>query len=96
MIHTTLAASPRRTRVLAAKAIVLGAVTFAVGLAGAAVAVPLGERLARANGVYLFPVTPSAELRVEFGHRGPARRRPRSWRWASAPCSGAALGRSPP
>ena len=67
LIHTTLAASPRRSRVLVAKAIVLGAVTFAAGLAGAVVAVPLGERLARANGVYLFPVTPSAELRVELG-----------------------------
>ncbi len=67
MIRVTLAASPRRGRVLAAKAIVLGAVTFAAGLAGAVVAVPLGERLARANGVYLFPVTSSAQLRVEIG-----------------------------
>jgi hypothetical protein len=67
LIYVTLAASPRRGRVLAAKAIVLGAVTFAAGLAGAVVAVPLGERLARANGVYLFPVTSSAQLRVEFG-----------------------------
>ena len=52
---------------LAAKAIVLGAVTFAAGLAGSVVAVPLGERLARANGVYLFPVTSSGLLRVEAG-----------------------------
>ena len=52
---------------LAAKAIVLGVVTFVAGLAGAVVAVPLGERLARANGVYLFPVTSSSLLRVEFG-----------------------------
>ena len=34
LIRTTLAASPRRGRVLAAKAIVIGAVTFAAGLAG--------------------------------------------------------------
>jgi hypothetical protein len=67
LIYVTLAASPRRIRVLAAKAIVLGVVTFAAGLAGAAVAVPLGERLARANGVYLFPVTSSAQLRVGLG-----------------------------
>jgi ABC-type transport system involved in multi-copper enzyme maturation permease subunit len=67
LIYVTLAASPRRSRVLAAKAIVLGVVTFAAGLAGAVVAVPLGERLARANGVYLFPVTSSSLLRVEFG-----------------------------
>ena len=67
MIRVTLAASPRRCRVLAAKAIVLGVVTFAAGLAGTAVAVPVGERLARANGVYLFPVTSSTLLRVEAG-----------------------------
>jgi ABC-type transport system involved in multi-copper enzyme maturation permease subunit len=67
LIYVTLAASPRRGRVLAAKAIVLAAVTFVAGLAGAVVAVPLGERLARANGVYLFPVTSSALLRVELG-----------------------------
>jgi ABC-2 family transporter protein len=67
LICVTLAASPRRSRVLAAKAIVLGVVTFVAGLAGAVVAVPFGERLARANGVYLFPVTSSTELRVELG-----------------------------
>ena len=67
MIRVTLAASPRRVRVLSAKAIVLGAVTFAAGLAGAVVAVPLGERLARAHGVYLFPVTFATQLRVEAG-----------------------------
>jgi hypothetical protein len=37
LIRVTLAASPRRGRVLAAKAVVLGAVTFAAGVAGAAV-----------------------------------------------------------
>jgi ABC-type transport system involved in multi-copper enzyme maturation permease subunit len=67
MIHTTVAASPRRGRVLAAKAIVLGAVTFVTGLAGTVLAVPLGERLARASGVYLFPMTPVTQLRVEVG-----------------------------
>ena len=34
LIRTTFAASPRRGRVLAAKAIVIGAVTFAAGLVG--------------------------------------------------------------
>ena len=67
MIRVTLAASPRRGRVLAAKAIVLGASTFTAGLAGAAVAIPLGERLARAHGVYLFPMTFATQLRVESG-----------------------------
>ncbi|MFI0451787.1 ABC transporter permease subunit [Actinomadura sp. 6N118] len=67
MIHLTLAASPRRSRVLVAKAIVLWTVTFVAGLVGAISAAPLGERLARANGVYIFPVTPSTELRVALG-----------------------------
>ncbi|GAA2446455.1 hypothetical protein GCM10010191_74370 [Actinomadura vinacea] len=67
MIHLTLAASPRRSRVLVAKAIVLWAVTFVAGLAGAILATPLGERLARGNGVYIFPVSSSTELRVALG-----------------------------
>jgi len=44
MIRTTLAASPRRGRVLAAKAIVIGTVTLAAGLAGAAVAFVFAQR----------------------------------------------------
>lgn len=67
LIRVTVAATPRRGQVLAAKAVVLGVVTFVAGLLGAAVAVPLGERLARANGVYLFPVSPWTQLRVELG-----------------------------
>ncbi|GAA2713069.1 hypothetical protein Apa02nite_091640 [Actinoplanes palleronii] len=67
LIHVTLAASPRRGRVLLAKAIVLGAVAFVAGLVGAVLAVPLGARLARANGVFIFPVTPWTEMRVALG-----------------------------
>jgi ABC-type transport system involved in multi-copper enzyme maturation permease subunit len=67
MIRTTLAATPRRGRVLAAKAIVIGLVTFVTGLAAAAVAVPLGEGILRANGNYIFPVTALTELRVVVG-----------------------------
>ncbi len=67
LIRTTLAASPRRGRVLAAKAIVLGSVTFVTGLAAAAVAVPLVERLERDKGLYVFPVTSLTELRVIAG-----------------------------
>ena len=67
MIRTTLAASPRRGRVLAAKAIVAGAVTFAGGLAAVAIAVPLGSRLAHANGRYILPVTSLTEVRVIVG-----------------------------
>ena len=50
MIRTTLAASPRRGRVLAAKAIVIGSVTFVAGLTGAAVAFPFAERKLNALG----------------------------------------------
>jgi hypothetical protein len=67
LIHVTLTASPRRSRVLVAKAIVLGTVTFTAGLAGAAIAIPLGQHLARANGVYLFPITSSTHLRIVLG-----------------------------
>jgi ABC-type transport system involved in multi-copper enzyme maturation permease subunit len=67
LIRATLAASPRRGRVLAAKAIVIGSVTFVTGLAAAAVAVPLVERLERDKGFYVFPVTPLTELRVVAG-----------------------------
>ncbi len=67
MIRTTLAASPRRGRVLAAKAIVIGLATFVTGLAGAAVAVPVGEWMLRANGNYIYPVTSLTGLRVVIG-----------------------------
>ena len=64
LIRITLAANPHRGRLLAAKAVVLGLVTFAAALIGAAIAVPLGERLARSHDVYVFPMTTSTELRV--------------------------------
>ncbi|HEY3506446.1 MAG TPA: ABC transporter permease subunit [Actinocatenispora sp.] len=55
LIRTTLAATPRRGRVLAAKAIVLGGVGFVIGALAAAVAVPVGDRILAGNGVYVFP-----------------------------------------
>lgn len=67
LIRATLAASPRRGRVLAAKAIVIGAVTFVTGLAAAAVAVVLGEHVLRANHNYIYPVSTLTELRVIVG-----------------------------
>ena len=78
LIRTTLAASPRRGRVLAAKAIVIGAVTFVAGLAAAAVAV-LARRasLRTANGSYVLPGAALTEVRRDRRHRGAARRRRR-------------------
>jgi ABC-type transport system involved in multi-copper enzyme maturation permease subunit len=67
LIRTTFAASPRRGRVLAAKAIVIGSVTFAATLVAAAVAVPLSSRLLRDNGNYLYPVNTLTEVRLVAG-----------------------------
>jgi len=67
LIRTTFAASPRRGQVLAAKAIVIGSVTFAAALAAAVVAFPLSSHLLRGNGNYLYPVTPLTETRLVAG-----------------------------
>ncbi len=67
LIRVTLAASPRRGRVLAAKAIVIGSVTFVAGLAAAAAAVIFGARLASARGSYVYPVPWPTELRIVVG-----------------------------
>ena len=70
LIRSSFAASPRRGRVLAAKALVLGAAAFAVGLIAAAIALPLGDRLLRTTGNYLYPVSVLTEARVIAGNRG--------------------------
>jgi ABC-type transport system involved in multi-copper enzyme maturation permease subunit len=67
LIRTTFAATPRRGRVLAAKAIVLGAVTFLAALIAAAITVPLGEHLLHANGNPIPPVTAFTWLQVVAG-----------------------------
>jgi hypothetical protein len=67
LIWVTFTATPGRVRVLAAKAIVIGSVTFVAGIAGAAAAIPLGERLLRANGNYVMPVSTLTEIRLVTG-----------------------------
>jgi ABC-type transport system involved in multi-copper enzyme maturation permease subunit len=62
LIRTTLAASPGRGRVLAAKAIVIGAAAFATGLAAAAITVISATEMAHASGYPLWPQPWSAEL----------------------------------
>ena len=52
LIATSLAASPRRGRLLAAKAVVIGLVVFVAGSAGVAVAVIAGAQVSRSNGIY--------------------------------------------
>ena len=67
LIRVTFAATPRRGRVLAAKAVVIAAVTFVAGLVSAAVVVTLGQRMLRSRGVYVWPVTALTEVRVIVG-----------------------------
>ena len=67
LIRVTLAASPRRSRVLAAKAIVTGLVVFATGLVAAAIALPLGEQALRKGGSFIDPVSTLTELRLVAG-----------------------------
>jgi hypothetical protein len=75
LIRTTFAASPRRGRVLAAKAIVIGSVTFVAGLAGAGIGVPIAERKLHSGGwaASVFPVwslTSGHGLQIVVGTAG--------------------------
>ncbi|MFC4588451.1 DUF1349 domain-containing protein [Sphaerisporangium corydalis] len=67
LIRTTLLATPRRGRTLAAKAVVAGTVTFAAGLAATGVAIPIGTRILRAGGAVVLPVGALTEVRVAVG-----------------------------
>ncbi|MEJ7649330.1 MAG: ABC transporter permease subunit [Nakamurella sp.] len=67
MIRTTFAAEPRRVRVLVAKAVVLGGVSFAVGLVASAFAFWLVGSIEQSNGKYLLPVPVLTQLRVIAG-----------------------------
>jgi hypothetical protein len=67
LIWTTFTASPRRGRVLAAKAIVLAAVTFATGLVAAAVTIPVGEHLLHENGNPIYPLSILTVTRIVTG-----------------------------
>jgi ABC-type transport system involved in multi-copper enzyme maturation permease subunit len=67
LIRTTLAASPRRGRVLAAKAIVIGLAAFVVGLVATAISLPLAKRILHSNGNALMPVSTFADVRVIVG-----------------------------
>lgn len=67
LIRTTLTAHPRRGRVLAAKAAVIGAVSFATGLAAAAIAVPLVESVEKGKGFPLHRTPFATDVRVVVG-----------------------------
>jgi hypothetical protein len=67
LLRTTFLASPRRERVVAAKGLVLGGVTFAAGTVAAAVTLPLAGWLLHAHGVNMLPVSGWTTLRVVLG-----------------------------
>jgi hypothetical protein len=60
-------ATPLSGRVLAARAMVIGAVAFAAGLLAAGVTVPLGTTMLEANGNSVLPVSGLTEVRVIVG-----------------------------
>jgi ABC-type transport system involved in multi-copper enzyme maturation permease subunit len=70
LIRTTFTATPSRGRVLAAKAVVIGAVAFVTGALAAAVAIPLAEHILIANGSFVFPVSTLTEFRIVAGSAG--------------------------
>ncbi len=67
LIRTTLAVSPGRGRMLAAKTIVIGAAAFVTGLAAAAGTVIAATEMAHATGYAMFPVPWPTELRLIAG-----------------------------
>jgi ABC-2 family transporter protein len=67
LIRTTLAVSPGRGRVLAAKAIVIGSAAFVTGLAAAAGTVIGATEMAHAVGYSMFPVPWPTDLRLIAG-----------------------------
>jgi hypothetical protein len=70
LIRTTLAASPNRVTVLAAKAAVVGLLTFVAGSIGSAVALPLSSAIMRSNGIVLAQVSAATEVRLVVGTAG--------------------------
>ncbi len=67
LIRTTLAATPRRGAVLAAKAVVIGAVAFVTGLVAAAVSIAVGVPKEENQGQVLLTAPLLTEVRVIVG-----------------------------
>jgi hypothetical protein len=65
LIHVSLTAAPRRGRLLAAKAVVIGAVGFVAGLVAATLALAVGMHLLRGN--LQWPVSLLTEARMVVG-----------------------------
>ncbi|GIJ46067.1 hypothetical protein Val02_29530 [Virgisporangium aliadipatigenens] len=69
-VRTTFLAEPRRLRVLAAKALVVGAAAFVLGTAAAVAVVTLGAASLRGNGVYVNAVPALVAVRLVVGTGG--------------------------
>jgi ABC-type transport system involved in multi-copper enzyme maturation permease subunit len=67
LIRTTLAATPRRGAVLAAKAIVIGGVAFVAGLIASVISVAVGVPKEENHGLVLLTVPALTEARVIVG-----------------------------
>ncbi len=67
LIRTTFTAIPQRGSVLAAKAIVIGVVTFVIGAMAAALAIPVGVHVLQAGGNYVFPTNAPTLIQIIAG-----------------------------
>lgn len=67
LIRTSLTAAPRRGRLLAAKALVVTAVSFTISLITAAITRPLTDHVLRANGNFIYPVSTLTSARTLVG-----------------------------
>jgi ABC-2 family transporter protein len=67
LIRVSLTATPRRGRLLAAKAVVIGAVGFAAGLVAAPLALAVGTPALHRAGILLWPVSVFTEARMVVG-----------------------------
>ena len=67
LIWVSLTAAPRRGRLLAAKAVAIGAIGFVAGLVAAALAIAVGVPLLRRAGPLAWPVSLLTEARMVIG-----------------------------
>ncbi len=67
LIRTTVAADPRRGRVLAAKATVVGAIAFVTGVLAVMIVVTAGRSVMEGNGLYISPAATATVVRMVFG-----------------------------
>jgi ABC-type transport system involved in multi-copper enzyme maturation permease subunit len=67
LIRVSLTAAPRRGRLLAAKAVVIGAVGFVAGLVAATLALAVGTAVLRRAGGLAWPVSLLTEVRMVVG-----------------------------